>query len=129
THLRAAVATAEQLRGQSLPGAARTDVIRNVHYAYRLLARLLRLKGDDCGAFDAIQGAKGRRIVDVLAAGRARDGHPVHDAAPTAAEIAPLVASPATTPESVLVEIVAEESGLVAYLVSTDGVTSVEAPG
>ena len=125
-HLRLAVEALEGQRQQLPPGEGRSAVTFNMRWTYRLLARFLREKGDNAGAFDALQGVKGRRLIDLLGAS-APDGP--RDGVPTAVEVRTWLRDGRLPAGTVVVDLAVEEDALVAYLVAADGVSVVTRPG
>jgi CHAT domain-containing protein/tetratricopeptide (TPR) repeat protein len=115
-HLRHACAILEGLSQQEKPGAGRANVARQFEGIYRTLARLLRQAGNDKASFEALQGEKGRRLIDALAA-LAPGNPPVRDAPPKADEVMALLGRLGGKEPTVLVDLAVDKDGLTAYLV------------
>jgi tetratricopeptide (TPR) repeat protein len=112
SHLRKAVEILERLRQHVPPGYHRAGVSRQSQGLHRFLAKLLCDSGDDQGAFDALQGEKGRRLLDVCALRRG-----TADAPPTADEVATLLRNVATDRPCALVDFLVSENSLTAFVV------------
>ena len=125
-HLREAAAALERMRGQVTLGPRRADVSRQFDGLYRKLAHLLREEGDFEAAFEALQGEKGRRLIDALAALQQQGDSP--DTPATAAEVAALLGRLGDAPTE-LVDLALGDEGITAYLVGADGVRAVHVPG
>lgn len=123
-HLKTARDLIEQWRLELPPGTARSDILSNLYNIPHLMSRLLVKAGDVEGAFDTLQTIRGRRLSDALAA---RLGTP--DSPITAAEIRDWLKKLPDGLETVLVEIIADDDGLTAFLVSDAGVSRVLVPG
>lgn len=123
-HLKAALGLIEEWRLEMPPGTARSDLLSNRYNIPHLMSRLLVKAGDIEGAFNALQTIRGRRLGDALAV---RIGTP--DSPMTAAECSERLRSLPDGSETVLVEIIATDEGLTAYLVSSAGVSKVSVPG
>jgi tetratricopeptide (TPR) repeat protein len=123
-HLRLASALAESLRHRVQPGPERADVASQYSDLYRLLARLLLETGDDTASFEALQGEKGRRLTDALAALVGR-GAAISDALPTAHEVLASLNRLNGDNPTMLVDLAVEKDRLTAYLVGHGTVRSV----
>ncbi len=119
-HLRAACDVSEKLRLAVPPGPARADIdLQFSNLPYRL-AGFLHQERDDIAAFEALQRAKGRRVVETLAA-RAGDKGALA-LPPTLPEVSRLLdlCGDGEQP-TVLVDLATVSDGIVAYVV--DGAT------
>ena len=124
-HLKTARDLIEQWRLELPPGTARSDILSNQYNNIpNLISRLLVKAGDIEGAFNNLQTIRGRRLGDALAA---RLGTP--DSPMTVAEINNRLKKLPDGSGTVLVEIIADDEGLTAYLVSDAGVSRVSVPG
>jgi CHAT domain-containing protein/tetratricopeptide (TPR) repeat protein len=127
-HQRRACTILEDLRRQLEPGPKRAEVARQNQELYRTLAQLLREEGRTAESFEALQGAKGRRLIDSLASlpeWRAA----ASDAPPTASEVMALIAKLGGEEPTVLVDLVVCPDGLAAYLVDASSVRVLHVPG
>jgi CHAT domain-containing protein/tetratricopeptide (TPR) repeat protein len=119
-HLRRAVDLLEHMRMAAPPGEPRADVGRDFAGLASFLSNLLRKRGDEEAAFDALQGDKARRTMAVLANLHGGDDRPT-----TAREIGALLPA-----DSLLIDIAMRSDGITAYVVSADGdVESVDVDG
>jgi CHAT domain-containing protein/tetratricopeptide (TPR) repeat protein len=127
-HLRRACALVEQLRARLPAGKERGGVARHFPGLYRQLARLLREAGEDSLSFDALQGEKGRRLIDALAAGDGA-GAAGSDLPATAGEIASLLDRIDDPGATALVDLAVEEDGVTAYVIRGDTVRTLRSSG
>lgn len=126
-YFRQACSIAESLRQKLEPGSGRAEVNRGYPRLFHRLAEMLRMKGDDTGAFEALQGDKGRRLTDILAA-RAMQGGLVEDGSPNFQEVLAMLASLGQENHTVLVDLAQEKNGLTAYIVQRRGVQAIYIP-
>lgn len=127
-HLRQACQLAETLRQRMRPGAQRSAVTRQFGSLNKQLARLLRDSGDDVAAFDALQGGKGRRLIDVLADQSVEEGS-VPDLAPTTGEVMELLHRLDHGAPSVLADLAVYDDGITTFVVDENGVSSFHVDG
>jgi hypothetical protein len=119
SHLRAACEVADRLRLAIPTGSARAEVDRQFPDLPYTLAELLREEGRDTEALEALQRAKGRRVIETLAA---RPGD--RDAwalPPTLAEVNSLLGMFSEPEPTVLIELATVSDGLSAFV--ADGLT------
>jgi len=95
---------------------------------HKRLARALFESGDLVGAFHALQGEKGRRIVDLLAF-RAAQSDAFEDNVPTAVEVMAMLRRFNMPGHSVLVDCAVYEDGVSAYVLSEKGIKAVFVAG
>lgn len=118
-HMRAACDNAERLRAHLPQGPGRAEINRDFSRLHHELARPLRRQGDDRGAFEALQGDKGRRLIDALAL---RSG--TTDNVPTLVQVQHLL-----QPSDVLVDFELDKDELSAYLVGAHSLQVVSIQG
>ena len=122
--LREGCRVVEQLRADQPPGEQRAAILRRFGGLHRQLARLLRQAGDARGAFEALQGEKGRRLMDM----RAAQGG-VADQPPSAAEVASLLARLGGDPPTALIDFCVEQDGVTAYVLDAGHVAAFHVAG
>ena len=127
-HFRQACALAEALGQRIEPGSHRADFARCIQGLHHELARLLRESGETTAAFEALQGEKGRRLIDALAALRSGEG-PVCDSPPKADEVMTLLDHLGDAEPTILVDLAIEEKGLTAYIVGEGSIQAVFVAG
>jgi tetratricopeptide (TPR) repeat protein len=130
--LRGATAAAERLRQRVPPGRDRVAVTAESCDIYYRLAELLRQSGEYAEAFNALQGIKGRQVLDARAAMRLAGGRSMRDERDVPATLADIQRALARLDESrpsVLVDLVAAADGITAYVVRADGIIVRHIPG
>ena len=127
-HFRKACTILEGLCQNNEPGVGRADVARQFHGIYRILARLLRATGDDTASFEALQGEKGRRLIDALAALDKRKTRGL-DEPPKADEVMSLIDRLDVEAPTFLVDLAVEEDGVTVYLVGNGAVRAIHVAG
>jgi tetratricopeptide (TPR) repeat protein len=129
-HLRAAHDIAEIRRARVEAGEARSEVSRDRPWINQELATLLRRSGDVAGAFEVLQHAKGRRLIDLLAAKEAGSGTVSGDRPPNLGAVRKMLRSCAESPPTFLVDFCVEaENGLSAYVVGETVLEVIHVPG
>jgi CHAT domain-containing protein/tetratricopeptide (TPR) repeat protein len=125
-HGREACKIFEQLRLRIPAGVARSNVDGQFPRLYQELASMLRRSGDVSGAFEALQFAKGRRLLDALTLRMAGD-QPGFVGASTVSEVSSLL-NLSDVP-TVLVDLAVENDGLTAYVVKDGQLRAAHAAG
>jgi len=109
----------EETRRQVALGTGRSEVARDFADIYPKLSKMLREKGDAVAAFEVLQHAKARRLLEALAA---RAGDPALDDPPRIDEVTRLLGGLRVDVPTVLVDIAIESGGLTAYIVDCGSV-------
>ncbi len=127
-HLRSATAAAERMRTQIPPGPKRADFDRQFRDVPYTLAELLFREKLFPAAFEALQGAKGRRLLEAKAL-KAINAGEYADALPSADEAHHLLLG--TGDRSVLVDFVVSLKGdaITAYVVADGAIQPVRVTG
>jgi tetratricopeptide (TPR) repeat protein len=115
-HLRVALAVIESIRLEVEPGSARANTDRQVADLPYQLAELLRQEGQDVEAFEALQFAKGRRIVEILSAKSSNNNLVLEP--PNFAEVQSLLGLLNGCEPSILIDLASVSDGIVAYIVN-----------
>lgn len=127
-HLRKACSILEELSQPVEPGDGRSCVGYEFHDMYRTLARLLREIGNDTASFEALQGEKGRRLIDALTT--LETGEVQGSAVlPKVDEVLTLIKRLSAEKPTYLVDLAVEEEGLTAYLVGDSTVRAIHVDG
>lgn len=127
-HLRDATEAAERLRAQIPPGPNRADFDREFRDLPYTLAELLLREGLFPAAFEALQGAKGRRLLEAMASRSTNAGEHA-DALPSTDEVHHLLHGAGN--RSVLVDFAVSLKGdaITAYVVADGAIQSVRVTG
>jgi tetratricopeptide (TPR) repeat protein len=125
TQLRGAVAAAELLRQRVAPGRDRLGVTTDSRDIYYRLAGMLYRSGEYAEAFNALQGIKGRQVIDAreavqLAGGQSASGE--RDVPATLADVQRALAGLGDSRPATLVDLVAEANAITAYVVFADDI-------
>lgn len=127
-HMKEACNLAEKMREDIEPGVGRTDLSRQRLDIPYVLSEYLREDKMDKEAFEALQHAKGRRHIDIVAA-RHRMGNDILDYPPALKEVRQLLASLGRLPSTVLVDLAVTDEGVSVYVVTQSSVKSFHIAG
>ncbi len=127
-HLKKACSILEDLSKHMEPGALRANIGYKYYDIYRTLSRLLRITGNCIASFEALQGQKGRMLIDALAS-TVKGTTLISSAPPKADEISNLLKRLRSDKPTYLVDMSVEGDGITAYIVGEGNLQTVHVPG